>query len=156
MARGSQRVSVAVPKRTLGALLLPVRGMGEAYGQVRSLLKVSASRAGVLCPTCHSKNDDGYHFCQWCGNTVSAHYRQVDGKGPQASTKSRSRVSFKSRSHTYRGHSTQGRSGISVLARFMWDQATDGGTCSPLLRCWYKRPDRMLIKSRGMKPEVRT
>ena len=71
-----------VPNRTLGALLLPVRGTGEAYGQVRSLLKVSASRAGVLCPTCHSKNDDGYHFCQWCGNTVSAHYRQVDGKGP--------------------------------------------------------------------------
>ena len=38
----------------------------------------------------------------------------------------------------YRSHSTQGRSGISVLARFMWDQATDGGTCSPLLSCWYK------------------
>ena len=38
----------------------------------------------------------------------------------------------------YRSYSTQGRSGISVLARFMGNQATDGGTCSPLLRCWYK------------------
>ena len=55
----------------------------------------------------------------------------------------------------YRSHSTQGRSGISVLARFMGDQATDGGTCSPLLGCWYKRPDRMLNKTRGMQPEVR-
>ena len=84
MARGSQRVKrcVVVPSRALGALLLPVRGTGETYGQVRSLLKVSASRAGVLCPTCHSKNDDGYHFCQWCGNTLSAHYRQADGRGP--------------------------------------------------------------------------
>ena len=59
----------------------PYAARGKHAG-VRSLLKVSASRAGVLCPTCHSKNDDGYHFCQWCGNTVSAHYRQVDGKGP--------------------------------------------------------------------------
>ena len=66
----------------LGASLLPVRGTGDAYGQVRSLLKVSASRARVLGPTCHSENDDGYHFCQRCGNTVSAHYRQVDGKEP--------------------------------------------------------------------------
>ena len=84
MARGSQRVKrcVVVPSRTLGALHLPVRGTGEACGQVRLLLKVSASKAGVLRPTCHGKNDDGYHFCQWCGNTVSAHYRQVDGKGP--------------------------------------------------------------------------
>ena len=79
---GTVYAALSIAMSILGALLLPVRGTGEAYGQVRSLLKVSASRARVLCPTCHSENDDGYHFCQWCGNTVSAHYRQVDGKGP--------------------------------------------------------------------------
>ena len=81
-AMGTVYATLSIAMSILGALLSPVRGGGESCGRAHSLLKVSASRARVLCPTCHSENDDGYHFCQWCGNAVSAHCRQTEGKGP--------------------------------------------------------------------------
>lgn len=36
-----------------------------------SLVKVSASRARVLCPTCHAENNEGFRFCQMCGEIIS-------------------------------------------------------------------------------------
>ena len=127
---GTVYAALGIAMSILGALLLPVRG-GEAYGQVRSLLKVSASRARVLCPTCHSENDDGYHFCQWCGNTVSAHYRQVDGKGPlkidedaisrryrQFTAAWAEKASTKSRSSTW-----------NLFSRFLESRLNPGATC---------------------------
>ena len=81
-AMGTVYATLSIAMSILGGILSPVRGGGETCGRAHSLLKVSASRAMVLCPTCHSEKDDGYYFCQWCGNAVSAHCRQTDGKGP--------------------------------------------------------------------------
>ena len=128
---GTVYAALSIAMSILGALLLPVRGTGEAYGQVRSLLKVSASRARVLCPTCHSENDDGHNVCQWCGNTVSAPYRQVDGKRPvkidedaisrryrQFTAAWAEKASTKSRSSTW-----------NLFSRFLESRSYPGATC---------------------------
>ena len=133
---GTVYAALSIDMSILGALLLPARGTGEAYGQIRLLLKVSASRARVLCPTCHSENDDGYHFCQWCGNTVSTHYRQVDGKGPlkidedaisrryrQFTVAWAEKASTKSRSSTWNVFSR------FLFSRFLESRSNSGATC---------------------------
>ena len=54
----------------MGRLPAPWLEAGESI-PFRPLVKVSASRARVLCPTCHAENDEGFRFCQMCGETVS-------------------------------------------------------------------------------------
>ena len=47
----------------------------------RSLVRVSASRARVLCPTCHAEKDEGFRFCKMCGETAS---EEENGTGTDA------------------------------------------------------------------------
>ena len=54
--------------------IIPKRDrLGEAKLPPPPLVKVSASRARVLCPECHSENDDSFRFCQWCGYSIAQH-----------------------------------------------------------------------------------
>lgn len=54
--------------RLLGDLLLCTGTGGAKFGgQPSRLIKVSASRARVLCPSCQGENDESFHFCQMCG-----------------------------------------------------------------------------------------
>lgn len=61
----------------LGAMLRPYAGAGTAQKRYddRPLLRMTASRARVLCPACHSENDEGFRFCQWCRTSVSDYCR---------------------------------------------------------------------------------
>ena len=130
-AMGTVYAALSIAMSILGALLSPVRGAGEAYGQVHSLLKVSASRVRVWCPTCHSENDDGYHFCQWCGNTVSAHYRQADGKGPLKIDEDAISSRYKQFTAAWAEKaSTKSRSSAwNLFSRFLESRSNPGATC---------------------------
>ena len=62
--------ALALITSVLGTIFVP-RGQPIASApRPRSLIKVSASRARVLCPVCQSENDDAFRFCQWCGSPV--------------------------------------------------------------------------------------
>ena len=51
----------------LGAVLsLLVRGIPVTNTPPRILIRVSYTRGRALCLKCHGKNDDAFHFCQWC------------------------------------------------------------------------------------------
>ena len=128
---GTVYAALSIAMSVLGALLLPVRGTGDAYRQVRSLLKVSASRARVLGPTCcHSENDDGYHFCQWCGNTVSAHYRQVDGKGPLKIDEDAISRRYRQFTAAWAEKASKSRSSTwNLFSRFVESRSNPGATC---------------------------
>ena len=129
---GTVYAALSIAMSILGALLSPVRGAEEAYGQVHSLLKVSASRARMLCPTCHSENDDGYHFCQWCGNTVSAHYRQADGKGPLKIDEDAISSKYKQFTAAWAEKASTKKSRSStwnLFSRFLESRSNSGATC---------------------------
>lgn len=60
----------------LGALIHKRRSIDENVAS-SPLIRVSASRARVLCPECYSENDDSFRYCQWCGHSVAHHRSQT-------------------------------------------------------------------------------
>ena len=62
--------SLAIVVGILGALVRPRHEVGKQRDGSHSLIRMSASTARVLCPTCYGENDEPFRFCQWCGKSV--------------------------------------------------------------------------------------
>ena len=57
---------------------LLVCGIPVANTLPRSLIRVSDTRGRVLFSKCHGKNDDAFHFCQWCASPSTYDSRDSD------------------------------------------------------------------------------
>lgn len=96
----------------------------------RSLLKVSASRARVLCPTCHSENDEGYRFCQWCSGPVPTDRRGGSGTSLEIDEVALSKRYKQFTDACAEKASTRSRSATwALFSRFLESRPKTGAAC---------------------------
>ena len=92
-----------------------------------TLVRVEVARGRALCPDCHGKNDDMFHFCQWCAtpstcNTISAEgARLLIDEAALGAQYTQFSISLGNKTFTVRREAT-----TTLLGQFLTSRTTDG------------------------------